>query len=88
MVEMKTLTIAGTTYEVVDEQARKDIADLKNSSSGGSGVPGVNGGSGIVVSDVAPDNTSVLWVDTSDNSDDGLQEAVNATLEVIENGTY
>lgn len=42
----------------------------------------------IVVSNVAPEDTSALWIDTSDNSDDGLQEAVDTALEVIENGTY
>lgn len=34
MVEMKTLTIGGTTYEVVDAQAREDIEALKTSGGG------------------------------------------------------
>jgi hypothetical protein len=35
---------------------------------------------GFVVSDTAPTDTSILWVDTSDDSNDGLQEAVNMAL--------
>ena len=33
-----------------------------------------------VVQDTAPEDTSVLWVDPTDNSDDGFQEAVNTAL--------
>ncbi len=33
-----------------------------------------------VVQDTAPEDTSVLWVDTSDDSNDGFQEAVNMAL--------
>lgn len=35
---------------------------------------------GFVVQDTSPDDTSVLWVDPTDNSDDGFQEAVNTAL--------
>jgi hypothetical protein len=39
-----------------------------------------NIGADYVVQDTAPEDTSVLWVDPTDNSDDGFQEAVNAAL--------
>lgn len=38
------------------------------------------GNADYVVQDTEPEDTSVLWVDPSDNSDDGFQEAVNAAL--------
>lgn len=41
-------------------------------SAGGSG--------GYVAQDDPPEDTSVLWIDTDDNSDDGFQEAVNYAL--------
>lgn len=41
-------------------------------SAGGSG--------GYVAQDAPPEDTSVLWIDTDDNSDDGFQEAVNYAL--------
>ena len=34
----------------------------------------------FVVQDTPPEDTSVLWVDPTDNSDDGFQEAVNTAL--------
>jgi hypothetical protein len=40
----------------------------------------IGAGSGFVASDTAPTDTSVLWVDTSDNSNDGFNEAVNMAL--------
>ena len=36
--------------------------------------------SGFVASDTAPTDTSVFWIDTSDDSNDGFQEAVNIAL--------
>lgn len=39
-----------------------------------------SGGSGCIASDIAPEDTSVLWIDTADNSDDTLQDAVNIAL--------
>lgn len=42
-------------------------------------VPEVSGG-GYVAQDTAPEDTTLLWVDTSDDSDDDYQEAVNAAL--------
>jgi hypothetical protein len=35
---------------------------------------------GYVASDIAPEDTSAIWVDLSDESDDGFQEAVNMAL--------
>lgn len=43
-------------------------------------IPGSGGNSGHVVQDTPPEDNSVLWVDPTDNSDDGFQEAVNAAL--------
>lgn len=50
-------------------------------------VTSVNGKTGavtldaeFVVQDTAPENTSVMWVDPTDDSDDGFQEAVNMAL--------
>lgn len=39
-----------------------------------------SGGSGCVASDTPPEDTSILWIDTADNSDDTLQDAVNIAL--------
>jgi hypothetical protein len=38
-------------------------------------------GGGYLAQDTAPEDTSVLWVDLSDNSDDGFQDAINTALE-------
>ena len=35
---------------------------------------------GYVVQDIAPEDTSVMWVDLADNSDDGFQNAVDYAL--------
>jgi hypothetical protein len=40
----------------------------------------VTGGAGIVVSETAPEDTSVLWVDTDDNEADNLQAAIDDAL--------
>lgn len=37
MVEMKTLTIGDTTYEIVDDQARADIENIKANGTGSDG---------------------------------------------------
>ena len=34
----------------------------------------------FVAQDIPPEDTSVLWIDTDDDSDDGFQEAVNTVL--------
>ena len=34
----------------------------------------------ILAQPTAPDDSNVLWIDTSDDSDDGLQDAVNMAL--------
>ena len=52
-------------------------AGTGGSSGGGSGK---DGSDGFVVQDTAPTDTSVMWVDTSDDSNDGFQEAVNMAL--------
>ena len=43
-------------------------------------VPEGSAGGGYVAQDTAPEDTTLLWVDTSDDSDDDYQEAVNAAL--------
>ncbi len=45
-------------------------------------LPNADSGGNVdyVVQDTPPEDTSVLWVDTSDNSVDELQEAVNIVL--------
>jgi lysophospholipase L1-like esterase len=58
----------------------------------------VPGGGGFVASDDPPEDTSLLWVDTDDNSgngdgsdyptDDHINALIDAKLGVIENGTY
>ena len=60
---------------VTDEQISSAVADYlaENPIDGSDAVD-------YVVQDTAPEDTSVLWVDTSDNSDDGFQEAVNVAL--------
>lgn len=54
-------------------------------------------GGGFVASDTPPEDTSLLWVDTSDNSgdegadyptDEHINALIDAKLGVIENGTY
>lgn len=45
-----------------------------------SSIAGSGGKEDYVVQDTPPEDTSVLWVDPSDNSDDGFQEAVNTAL--------
>ena len=43
-------------------------------------VPDSGGNAGFIVQPDAPEDISVLWVDTDDDSDDGFQEAVNIAL--------
>lgn len=43
-------------------------------------VPEGSAGGGYVAQDTAPEDTTLLWVDTSDDSDDDYQDAVNAAL--------
>lgn len=66
--EMKTLTIGDTTYEVVDKQARNDIADLKKSSPGGSGTPGTDGENGATFTPSVSENGDLSW-----SNDKGLE---------------
>lgn len=56
-----------------------------------------NSGSGVVAQPTPPEDTSVIWIDTSDNEEPQIPEAVtdehinaliDAKLGVIENGTY
>ncbi len=46
-VEMKTLTIGGTTYEVIDEEARKTIEEMIKNGAGQPGADGTDGEDGV-----------------------------------------
>ena len=50
-----------------------------NGANGASGG-GSGGRAGFVVQNTTPEDTSVLWVDPDDNSDDGFLEAVDTAL--------
>jgi hypothetical protein len=43
----------------------------------------LKGSAGYVVQDTAPEDVSVLWVDPTDNSDDGFQEIVSAVIAAL-----
>ena len=59
----------------------KSIDELeKNGGNNGTSGGGVAGGGCFVVQNEAPNDTSVLWVDPDDNSDNGFQEAVDTAL--------
>lgn len=63
----------GQNYVLTDDD-KKEIAELA------ADLVEVPDAAGFVVQDTEPEDTSVLWVDPTDNSDDGFQEAVNAAL--------
>lgn len=65
----------GDDYVLTDAD-KQEIAELAADLVD---VPEVSGG-GYVAQDTAPEDTTLLWVDTSDDSDDDYQEAVNAAL--------
>lgn len=52
--------------------------DSKCRCTGSGGNAGSNGG--FVAQDIPPEDTSLLWIDTDDDIDDGFQEAVNTAL--------
>lgn len=64
-----------TTITITDVNGTKTATINDGKDGNGSG-----GNAGFVVQDTEPEDTSVLWVDPTDNSDDGFQEAVNAAL--------
>lgn len=55
-------------------------ADIQEIAEQAAGLVEIPDSAGYVVQDTAPQDTSVLWVDLNDNSDDGFQEAVNMAL--------
>lgn len=63
-------------------QLQNQIDDLKQGEIPGGNPPGSTPGNTAshVVQDTPPEDTSVLWVDPTDNSDDGFQMAVNTAL--------
>ena len=63
-------------------QLQNQIDDLKQGEIPGGNSPGSTPGNTAshVVQDTPPEDTSVLWVDPTDNSDDGFQKAVNTAL--------
>jgi hypothetical protein len=64
--------IKGTDY--FTEADKQEIAEQAAS------MVEIPDSAGYVVQDTAPTDTSVLWVDMSDDSNDGFQEAVNMAL--------
>ena len=87
--------------KVAKEDDIPDVSGMVKSVNGA--TPDANGnvivetssGGGFVASDTPPEDTSLLWVDTSDNSGDGniptdehINALIDAKLGVIENGTY
>lgn len=67
-----TLTVSGKPADAkaVGDAISQLSEEMENIGTGG----------GFVASDTAPTDTSILWVDTSDDSNDGFQEAVNMAL--------
>ena len=61
---------------VLTESDKTEIAEM---AADRIDVPEITGG-GYVAQDTPPEDTSVLWLDLTDNSDDGFQEAVNEAL--------
>ena len=73
-------------------------ADKQEIAQQAAGLVEIPTGGGFVASDTPPEDTSLLWVDTSDNSgggsnvdfptDEHINALIDAKLGVIENGTY
>lgn len=73
-------------------------ADKQAIAEQAAGLIEIPAGGGFVASDTPPEDTSLLWVDTSDNSgggsnvdfptDEHINALIDAKLGVIENGTY
>jgi hypothetical protein len=55
-------------------------ADKQEIAEQAAGLVEIPAGGGFVVSDTEPTNTTVLWVDSDDNYDDGFEEALNLAL--------
>jgi hypothetical protein len=75
--------IYGDTGPVGDDYVLTDAdkAEIAEMAADLVEVPEPSGGKAdFVVQDIPPEDTSVLWVDTDDNNDDGFQEAVNVAL--------
>ena len=72
---------AGTSdvYTITFTDNTTFVFTVYNGANGTSGG-GVAGGGCFVIQNEAPNDTSVLWVDPDDNSDNGFQEAVDAAL--------
>lgn len=99
-IEMKTLTVDGQTFEIVDASARSNIERnnnalegkvnnsgwaankflgtdsagnivAKDAPSSGGGSEDVVAGGGFVAQPEPPEDTSLLWIDTDDNTGDG-----------------
>lgn len=78
----------GSDYVLTD-------ADKQEIAEQAAGLVEIPAGGGFVASDTPPEDTSLLWVDTSDNSgsvnvptDEHINALIDAKLGVIENGTY
>jgi hypothetical protein len=68
-------------YTITYTDGTTSTFSVYNGADGTSGTSGpIDGGIDFVVQDVPPEDTSILWVDLTDNSDGGFQEAVNTVL--------
>lgn len=96
--EMQSLTLNGKKYDSFrDQTARQQLEELKNNGSDSTQNAGVH------IGPEPPADTSVLWIDTSDDTEDedplagyytgtetdaAIKSYVDTALGVIENGSY
>jgi len=74
------------SWEIIGSQ-RLDLTGFASKDWVSQKLEGYSGG--YIVQDTAPEDTSFLWVDPEDNSDDGFQEAVNTALaQAKESGAF
>lgn len=74
-IEMKTLTIDNTTYEVVDDTARKTIEEMIEN---GAGQPGADGKDGVSVTH-SWNGTTLTVTSASGTSSTNLKGDTGAT---------
>lgn len=76
MPEMKTLTVSGNTYEIVDDAARKDIDILKSSQN--DVIPISRGGTGATDAAAACKNLGALRLDPDGSTEEGSSVGIDA----------
>ena len=96
-IDVTTLAVSKNYTDKQIEKASIKGVDLSGYVQSVNGVkPDKNGNVEIsgrnvdfVVQDTPPEDTSVLWIDPSDNTaDKHINDLINTALGVIENGTY